>query len=267
MTDLEHLRRATVLDFYHTYYQPSNMVGVVVGDFEPARVRRLIERHFGRLESRPVVRPRRPEEPPMSGLRQRVVEFDAEPELRLAFRVPAMGHPDFPALDVLGTLLGDGRTSRLRKQLILEEQAARSAGGGVDRKRDPSLFYVLLQPLAGKTIAEVEAMAWEEIDRLAREPATTEELEAVRTRLRANTVYLLESNLSLGSWLAEHQILDGDWREAYRYLDRVDSVTADDVMRVAGAYLTPSNEIRVELKRPADKSQTAASAGTGAKTP
>lgn len=250
MSDLEHLRRADVLEFYRTYYLPANAVGVLAGDIEPAAASRLIERTFGRLPSRPVERPRRPAEPPMSGRRERVIEFDAAPELELAFRVPAVAHPDFPALDVLASLLGDGRTARLRKRLLLEAQAVRSVRAGVASLRDPWVLDISAQPLAGHPIAEVEAMAWEEIGRLAREPATADELESIKKRARADAVFRLESNASLGLWLGQHELRDGDWREGYRYLDRLDAVTAEDVMRVAAAYLTPANEIRVELRRP-----------------
>jgi predicted Zn-dependent peptidase len=267
MSDLRHLRRADVLDFYHTYYQPSNMVGLLVGDFDPAEARRLIEQNFGRLDSKPVVRPRRAEEPPMSGMRERIVEFDAQPELRLAFRIPDVSHPDFPALDVLATLLGSGRTSRLRQELLLKKQAVRVAAAGVQHTRDPRLLEVSLQPLAGKTVEQVEAMAWEEIRRLSKEPAPADELAGVRTRMRADVVYLQESNLSFGLWLSANQMLEGDWREGYRYFDRVDRVTAGDVMRVAGTYLKPQNSIRIELKPTGESSRIAGAAGGGAKTP
>jgi predicted Zn-dependent peptidase len=250
MSDLEHLRRDDVLDFYRTFYQPSNMVGVLVGDFDRNEAEDLIQRHFGRLESNRVVRPRRPVEPPMNGMRERIVEFDAEPELRLAFRVPVMSHPDFPAIDVLASILGGARTSRLRKRLLLEEQAVRAVGASLARNLDPWLFEIHVQPLAGRTIKEVESMVWEEIHRLARAPATAEELGAARTRMRADTVYLLESNFSLGLWLGRHELMDGDWSEGYRHLRRVEKVTPDEVMRVAATYLTPRNEVRVELKRP-----------------
>jgi predicted Zn-dependent peptidase len=265
MSDLDHLRRSDVLDFYHTYYQPSNMVGVLVGDFEPEQAEKLIEKHFSRLKSEPVVRPRRSEEPAMTGLRERVVEFDAEPELRLAFRVPAMEHPDFAALDVLSSVLGGGRTARLRKRLLIDEQAVRAVGAVLERNLDPWLFEIWIQPLAGRTIQQVEAMAWEEIERLASAPATVEELAAVRTRTRADAVYRLESNFSLGLWLGGHELLDGDWSTGYRYLKRIDEVTAADVMRVASTYLTPRNEIRIELKRPPAAAPAGEAKGTSGK--
>jgi predicted Zn-dependent peptidase len=179
-----------------------------------------------------------------------VVEFDAEPQLYLAYRVPSFHHPDFPALDVLTTVLGDGRTSRLRKRLILTEQAARYARTDLELGIDPGLLEVALQPLAGRSLTEVEAMAREEMARLARSPASPDELAAVRKRMRASLVYRFESNISFARWLAQNECMAGSWRAGYEYVDRIDAVTADDVMRVAAEYLTPRNEIRVELRRP-----------------
>ena len=81
-----------------------------------------------------------------------------------------------------------------------------------------------------------------QIDRLKNEPVSQEELDGVKARFRAGIIAAFKSNQSMASYLAEFQVLTGDWRNLFRFLDRISAVTPADIQRVAKKTFTPGNE-------------------------
>ena len=111
----------------------------------------------------------------------------------------------------------------------------------IGQKKYPGLFLFFAVPNKGKSNAECEAAIYEEIEKLQKEPVTPAELEGVKARQKAKFLESVDSNMGLAVELASAQNINGDWREAFHWLDRIDTVTADDVMRVATATFTRSN--------------------------
>ncbi len=171
-----------------------------------------------------------------------VVEWDAEPALRIGWHVPAGVHDDAPALAILTSLLTGGRTSRLHRRLVLEDQIAggifSSLGPG---SRYPQLLQIDTSPLAPHTTEELERAIYEEIGRLASDGPEQNELERVRNQIAAGSIRRIQSHLGLAFQLAESVSLFGDWTETFRFSERLRAVTADDVRRMARLYLTKQN--------------------------
>jgi predicted Zn-dependent peptidase len=189
-------------------------------------------------------------EPPQRAERRVDVTWDAEPLLRTGWHVPSVTHPDAPALAVLSSVLTGGRTSRLHRRLVTDERAATSVftsmGPGV---KYPRLFQLDAAPIFPATPADLETAIYEEIDRVAREGPTEEEVERVRNQIAAAAVRRVESNLGLAFQLAESEALFHDWSETFRSTDQLRSVTPDDVRRVAAEYLVSSNRTVATLSR------------------
>lgn len=250
MSDLENLGRRDVAEYYRKYYGPNNATVAIVGDVDADRILEWAEEYFGpipRGEEPPPVTAREPEQ---HGERRVEIEWDAHPAVRIGWHVPAASDDDGPVLSVLTALLTGGRTSRLYRRLVLDERSATgvvsSLGPG---ERFPQLLQIDATPVAPHSTREVEGSIYREIDRLAREGPSQVELERVRNQIAAGNIRRLQSNLGLAFQLAGSASLFGDWRRTFQLSDRLREVTAEDIQRVIGRYLTRENRTVATLVR------------------
>jgi predicted Zn-dependent peptidase len=242
MSDLETLSRRDVESYYRRFYGPNNAVVAIVGDLDPDQVEGWTRQYLGSIPRGDDPPPVLAVEPEQRGERRIEVEWDAEPQLRLGWHVPSSMDDDAPALAILTSLLTGGRTSRLYRRMILEDRIAT----GVFSSLGPgSLYPQLLQidatPLAPATTATVETAIYEEIARLASDGPTEIELTRVRNQIAAGSIRRMQSSLGLAFQLAESQAVFDDWRETFRFSDRLRTVTTGDIQRVAGQYLLREN--------------------------
>ena len=249
--DLEHLSRPQGREFFRAYYAPNNALAVLVGDLDPAEVIRTVERYFGDIPAQPAPTWSPSGEPPQAGERRVRVEFSAEPQLLMLYRLPGLGHPDTHALEVLGNLLGDGRTARLHKRLVEEQRLASSISAGPWLLRHAGLFVVQATPRAPHTLEEVEAAIEDEIRRAQAEVPADREMPKVRNQLEVDAVRSLASNRGLASRLGAAWALTGDWRTAFEERKRIQAVTPDEVRAAASRYLVPPQRTVVTLVRAA----------------
>jgi predicted Zn-dependent peptidase len=247
--DLENLTRPQAQAYFRTYYAPNNALVVLVGDLDPPEVIRVVERYFGGLPAQPI--PLTPvfQEPPQPGERRIRVEFPAEPQLMMLYQAPPLRHPDSYALAVLGTLLGDGRSSRLHKRLVEEKRVATAVGAGPWFLQHAGLFLIQATPRAPHTLDEVEAVIEEEIALLQRDPVSPREMLKVRNGTEVEAVNSLSSNAGLASRLGNAWALAGDWRALFSDQEKLKAVTADAVRDVAQRYLLPRTRTVATLIR------------------
>jgi len=255
-TDIDNTKRPEVLAYFRTHYAPNNAVAAVVGDVNPREVIRLAEKYFGPIPARAQPFRTLTVEPEQRGERRAEVEFDASPEISMAYHIPAIGHPDTPALEMLGNLLSDGRTSRLYEAITQKGLGQASADGGTGPY--PNVFGVTGTPRQPTTTAELEQAILTEIERVKTEPVSERELQRLRNQLDAATVRSLESNSGIAMRLLDYEAKAGDYRYFYKELALLKAVTPADLMRVARKYLTKENRTMVTLVRP---SETTAPAG------
>lgn len=242
-SDLASLTPAETEAFFKSYYGPNRATIALVGDINPKNVIALIESTFGQIPAAPFPPPLVTREPDQQGERRVQVEFDAEPAIVVGFHKPPMGHPDDNVFNVLAALLTRGRTSRLHTTLVREKQVAASVHSDANYPgvRAPNLFILTATPLASHTLTELEAAIEEELDRLKREPVSPKELEKVINNLDAALVRGLRSNSGLASQLTFYQTVAGDWRHILKSRDKIATVTAADIQRVAAQYFTKTN--------------------------
>jgi predicted Zn-dependent peptidase len=247
--ELKNLTRPEAQEYFRTYYAPNNALAVLVGDLDPSATIRTLERYFGDIPAQAIPPPPIIEEPPQLGERRIRVEFPAEPQLLMLYRIPPIAHPDMHALSVLGALLGDGRSSWLYKRLVEERRLVSSISAGPWFLQYAGLFLIRATPRAPHTLEEVEAAIEEELTRAKTEPPTPRELLKVHNQIEVSTVRGLASNAGLASRLGDAWALTGDWRFPFEERDRIQSVTADEVVAVARRYLTPSQRTVTWLVR------------------
>ena len=237
--DVEQIRASDLRAFYDRFYQPENAFLVIVGDFETERMRADIERHFGGISGAAVTRDTRPlESAPLGERRFRVSRSGGQEMLALGYPAPPRRQPDALHLDVLAQVLGHGRTSRLYGSLIDTHRAVHVAAENQSMPIDPFLFMVDIEPSPGVTVAEILRIYDEDVARLAGEPLTEQELLRARKRARVDFVMRRDRVSALAFLLGEFEIAGG-WRQLEHYLQDLDAVTPEDVMRAARHYLRP----------------------------
>jgi predicted Zn-dependent peptidase len=251
-SDIENYRRETMLEFFKRYYAPNNAVIVWVGDFKTDEALAMIDRYFGPIPSQEP--PPRPitTEPKQAGERRAVLEFDANPSLLMGWHTVAASHPDQPVLEVVESLLSQGRTSRLYDRLREKEHLVSDVMASQDIAEYPGLFTLSADPIQGVSTEVVEKRILEEIGGLRREPVSDWDLERVKNQLKADYVRQLESNYELARQLAEYECKD-EWKLFLEAEGRRQAVTPQDILRVAAEYLVPSNLSVVTLEPAAKK--------------
>ncbi len=249
MSDIQSYSRSGVQDYYRLHYTPNRAVVCIVGDVYADKAIPMIEKYFGTVPRQPDPPPMVTVEPEQRGERRVAVEFDANPELGIAFHKVAMTHPDQPAFDVLAQILSSGRTSRLYRKLVEELQIAVEVWSGDAESKYPGLYYVFATPRAPHTTEEVEKAIYAELDRLKEEPVPDREMEKAKNRLEADFISELESNNGLARKIGLYDVLD-NWRSINTALDKWKTVSADDIMRIARSYLTKTNRTVAFIEKP-----------------
>jgi predicted Zn-dependent peptidase len=243
MSDLMSFTREDAEAFYKKYYVPANITVAIVGDVTPEQVIPIVDTYFGRIPAGPKPDILRTVEPPQTAEKSVVLSDPSQPLYMEGYHRPDAIDPDDPIYDVISDVLSTGRTSRLYRSLVRDKKIAAGAGvlNGFPGSKYPTLIGVRANPTPGHTNAEVQAAIREQLERLKTEPLTDDELKTVKTRARADLIRSLASNSGLARQLAVTQARQGDWRELFRYVEKLEKVTKEDVMRVAKSTFVPQN--------------------------
>jgi zinc protease len=249
------VERATVeacQEFFDAYYSPNNIVLSIVGDFDTEETLEHIRRTFGTLSPAESI-PRNPTvEPEQTGERRATVHFDLRaPIVALTWHAPPSGHPDGPALDVMGQILSGGRSSRLYRSLVYDKEIAISASGGYWEFNGAGLFLTLSTVRPGGSLSDVEAALMVELAQLEVERVSPRELQKAKTQLEVSLVNGLATNHALASRVGRDFASFGRIRPLEERLDAIRAVTAEDVQRVAREYLKADGRTVVQVVPPA----------------
>lgn len=230
-------------EFYDTYYVPSNITMAIAGDVDPDEVKQMAETYFGDLEAGPEAPPVYTKEPEQRGERRFTIQGQSQPFLLMGYHTVAQDHPDAKALQLLGSIISSGRTSRLYKRMVEEEQLALGvqAFNGFPGTKYKSMFLTFAVPNQGLGVDTLETVIHEEIQKVKDGAITQEELDRARTNARASLVRSLDSNSGLAQALASAEAQQGDWRKVFTDLELLNEVTLEDLQRVANTYFTKDN--------------------------
>jgi len=239
-SDLEGITREEALTFFDTYYAPNNLAAALVGDFDPDEAIELANRYFGRLSrgARPPLEPRTREMPQLAEKRM-VASADTNPQVSIRYHSVRDGHVDEPPLVVLGQLL-NGRTGRLYKALVEEQEVATSAFGGQSGYKYEGMFELRGTATQDSTPEDVESAIYVELERLKNELVPVRELQKVKNQNAAGTFRDLRSNYGLMMQLLIRESNRG-WEHINTDPALYDAVTPEDIMRVANTYFTPES--------------------------
>ncbi len=251
MEDLERLTRRRLEEFFRLYYGPNNAVVAIAGNVDPRQIVAWAEKYLGPIprgtEPPPVDRV----EPQQRGERRVEVAYDAEPAVRIGWKVPSATHDDAPALYMLMSLLTGGRGSRLYRRLILEVRTASGVTCSIEPGQVyPGLFTIQASPLYPHGTTEIEAAVYQELEKLMLSPPAEEEIQRVRNQIEASEVRRLRSSFGLALQVAGSASLYGDWRHTFDFSEKLLEVSPADIQRVVKAYFNPDRRTVATLVRP-----------------
>jgi len=238
MSDILRINPRELRAFYNRYYQPNNALLVVAGDVDTRRVVSRVRDTFGRIPRGPAPPPMEATEPAQLAER-RVVVYKADaraPIVYIGFHVPNHVSGDAPALELLSTILQEGRASRLYRRLVYEQRLALTIGGDYAYlSRDPNLFWFSGTPLPGQAPDVLEQAIMAEIERVKSEPVPEEEIERAMNQIESGFIWRQDSIYSRAAILARFELV-GSWRNSESFVSLIRGVTAADLQRAARAY-------------------------------
>ncbi|GMR23879.1 MAG: pitrilysin family protein [Acidobacteriota bacterium] len=242
------------LEFFDRYYRPEYVTILVVGDYDWDELMKDVEDKYGDWERGGYV-PEIPAEPPQSAPRVASVEWPAPtlPILAIAYRAPAFSTDriDMPGLDVLSQV-HFGSTSPIYQELVIEKQWVDFIQAGATDQADPPLFTILTRVRETDKLAEVEAKLLAEVARIGSELAEDEKLEATKSHMKYQFLMGLDTANAVANTMAHYLSLTNDPQTVNRVYELYDSVTAEDVRRLAKKYFRADNRTIVTLEQGAD---------------
>ena len=259
MDDLNAASVEDVKEFFRIYYAPNNAVLALVGDFNATAALTKIKQHFEAIPAQPKPSAVDTAEPEQTAERRFTLDDPLAqlPLLRIGYKGVIGNTPDADALQVLGTVLGGGQSSRLYQKLVKEKQLTLSANSFASTRRGPGSFQLSANIAPGKKIEDVEAAIYEEIAKLQQEPIADWELAKAKQFAKRNAVGSRGSSLGLAINLTEFAVSYNDPNLLNTQLDKLMAVTKEDVQRVAQKYLQ-ANKRTVGVAIPKPKAMGAA---------
>ncbi len=238
MSDLQKITRDDLWEFYRTYYSPNNALIIVAGDIDVDLLVDKIKKEFGAIPKGPHVESIAIIEPEQRGEKRVFVKKEAElPYILTAYKVPDIHHEDSFALEVLSSILSDGKSSRIYKSLIDEKKIALSAGAGYSSiQKYPFLFYLYGTALPGIRIDNIEKALYEEVANIKSNAPSEREVQKAKNQIGAGFIMGQDSVFFQAKILGIFEMI-GDWKLKDAYLEGIKNVIPGDVQRVAQKYL------------------------------
>jgi zinc protease len=228
-----------VKGFFRTYYAPNNATVTIAGDFNSAEAKRLVSLYFAGIPRGPAM-PARPNVAPVVLAKDTFMVLEDKVQLpRVFYDWPTVKifDNDDAALDVLASVLASGKNSRLYKRIVFDMQVAQNVFASQQSSKLAGRFEIDVTPKPGQSVAAIDKVIKEELDKVMNEPISQRELERVQNSFRASFLNRLSGVLGKSEVLNSYNYMAGNPDYVQQDAARYDHVTRADVQRVAKKYL------------------------------
>ena len=241
-SDIKNWTKQDLENYFHTYYAPNNCLAVISGDVKLNEVKTLAEKYWGIIPAGPKPRKVHTIEPEQTGERRVFVKREVPtPYLMITYHVPQTESDDYYALDLLSSILSQGRSSRLYSSLVEENLLALEVGTYYPEAFDPTLFYFYGVCNDGIKASELEKAILTEVDKIINEGISENELQKVKNQKLMDFYKTLETINGMSNTIGTYELFFGDYKKLFSAPDDYKKVTVDDIKRVAGEYFTKEN--------------------------
>lgn len=227
--------------FFNVYYSANNAVAVIVGDVKADQVKALAQKYFGTIPKRALPPAVRTVEPEQKGERRVFVRKESATSVNMmvSYKVPATQHADYYALNVLASLLAEGKTSRLYQALV-EQGIATDVGAEQGRGFDPGLFNFYAVAANKVSADKLEKALIAEVDRLVKNGVAENELQKVKNTKLLNFYRAQETINGKAAQLGEYEVFFGDYKKLFDAPDAYRRLTTAEIQAVAAKYFKKS---------------------------
>lgn len=237
---IENVSRETILDYYKKYYTPSNMTTIIIGDVNPEETIKIIKDNFNTPYKKPIVNKYKKEKLLSSQKRNIAYMPTQAGYMMIGFRSADITSNDTYALDVLATILGDGKSSKLYQVIKEQKQLVNSISAYNATMKDDGMF-VINSTFTPQNTQKVESAIFTEINKIKEFGVSDTDLKIAKKIIETDTYYSRESVSNIAKELGYIITLTGSTDYYNNYLNKINKVTAADVKRVADKYLTKNN--------------------------
>lgn len=243
---MAHLNAASYqdfMDFYDLFYVPNNAVLSIAGDIDIDATIKLVEKYFGEIPkgTKEIPRPTVKEPKQTAEVRDTVYDNIQLPAVIQAYHIPAQGTDDFYAVSMLAQLLSQGKSSRLYRALVDEQQKALSIGAFPFPLEDPGITLTYGIANMGVSPKELEAAMEVEYDLVKKELISENEFQKLKNQIETAFVSNNASIAGIAENLANYHMYFGDANLINTEIERYRKVTREDIKRVANEYFTKEN--------------------------
>lgn len=263
LEDLQAASLDDVKDFFRQYYVPENTILVLSGSFDEKQAKTWVEKYFGPIAAgtKAIERPN-PAMPKLDKeIRTTVDDSLARlPRRYMVWHTVKQYAPDEAALDILSSILSNGRTSRLQSKLLYEKEMVSSIFGGNGTSEIGGTFQIQATARPGKDLDAIEAEINTELERIKKEPPTAEEMSRAKNSIQAQTIFGLQTVLGKASQIGNYAGFLKDPNYFQADLDRYGKVTPADVQRVANQYLTANRLVMSYMPKQGEAARSTSAA-------
>lgn len=255
------IQREEILNYYNKFYTPSNMITIISGDVDSEKTIALINKYFT-SDDRKAAKLTFPSEKPLTEQKTKTEYLPAQAGYMLiGFRGVKADDKDGYALDVLSTILGDGRSSVFYKNIKDSKQLAYSIGASNAGFRDDGIFYISAN-FVPQNLEKLQNAIFEEISNIQKNGVTEKQVELAKNVIERDTYYSRESVSNIAQEIGYIYVVTGDIKYYENYLENIKKVTPSDVKRVANKYLG-EDKSAISVVLPEDTKEV----GISSKTP
>lgn len=246
--EFEHLQAATIEEFrqfYKDFYVPNNACLSIAGDIDIEETKKLIEKYFAEIPrgTKEIYRPTVEEPAQTAEIRDTVYDNVQLPAVIMAYRSPAQGTDDFYALSMLSTLLSQGNSSRMTKNIVDEKQLAAFAGSFPLPTEHPGLTLVFGIANPGVDAATLETAMNAEFEKVKNELISDKELQKLKNQMESNFIQGYGTVAGIAEALSDYYLYYGDANLINTEINRYLAVTKEDIQRVANKYFQDQSRV------------------------
>lgn len=242
------ISREEILDYYNTHYGPQNMITIIIGDVDPQHALAKVKEDF-KVEPRKIVKNiNKPEKPILSKQTKTIYEPVQGGYLLIGWHSVNALNSDNYALDVLSTILGDGRSSVLYQTIKEQKQLAYSISASNSTFRESGMFDISAN-FTPENCAKLQKAIFEEVAKIRKSGVTQEQLDIAKGIIERDTYYDRESIENIASGIGYTTVLTDNPKYYDEYLNKIKNVTAREVQAAARKYLN-ENQSAVSIVLP-----------------
>jgi predicted Zn-dependent peptidase len=257
MSNIENITRAEMYAYFKANYTAKNMVVGVAGDIYPDQLKKMAKLYFSKLNpgrKNPRVFTK---ETKQVGEKTVTIYEDSQPWLIIGYHCPSILHEDFIKFSVLDRILTSGRSSRLNKQMVIQDKTALNifSFAGFPGDKYPGLYFIGALPNTGHTTDKLLEAIDSEIEKIKKHSVTQEELDSAKTRVKVTQIRRMQSNFGMLLNLLESEMKIGSWEKAFEDLKAIEKITVNDMQELVKKYLTRNNRSIARVEKEEKKEE------------